>query len=214
MLAKETISFWFQSLQNYICRGLEELDGKAKFVEDNWTREEGGGGRTRVIENGAVFEKGGVNFSAVYGEAPEFLKKESESSESGFFATGVSLVIHPVSPLIPIIHMNVRYFEMGEKVKWFGGGIDLTPIYVSADDALFFHQQLKQTCDKYDATYYREFKKWADNYFFIKHRNETRGIGGIFFDKLAPATKHSLEQCFNFVKAVGESLVPIYSEIV
>jgi coproporphyrinogen III oxidase len=214
MLTKETISFWFQSMQNYICKGLEELDGKAKFTEDNWKRKGGGGGRTRVIENGAVFEKGGVNFSAVHGEAPDFLKKDSHSKAADFFATGVSLVIHPASPVVPIIHMNVRYFEMGEKIKWFGGGIDLTPIYVNADDAIAFHQQLKDICDKYDARYYREFKKWADEYFFINHRNETRGIGGIFFDKLTDAAKHSLEQRFNFVKAVGESFLPIYSDIV
>jgi coproporphyrinogen III oxidase len=214
VLSKEDISVWFQSLQHSICLGLEELDAKAKFVRDKWTRETGGGGITRVIENGAVFEKGGVNFSEVYGETPEFLKKDSGIDLAVFYATGVSLVIHPLNPMIPIIHMNVRYFEMSEKMKWFGGGIDLTPIYVAEDDARFFHQQLKKTCDKYDSAYYPQFKKWADDYFFINHRNETRGVGGIFFDRLMPSTTHSFEQLFDFVKAVGEAFLPAYSEIV
>jgi coproporphyrinogen III oxidase len=131
-----------------------------------------------------------------------------------FYATGVSLVIHPLSPMIPIIHMNVRYFEMGDNLKWFGGGIDLTPIYVVEDDARFFHRELKQTCDRFDVAYYPEFKKWADDYFYIKHRNETRGIGGIFFDRLMASSHHSLDQRYDFISAVGETFLPTYSEIV
>jgi coproporphyrinogen III oxidase len=214
MISKETISVWLQSLQHSICSGLEDLDGKARFVLDNWTRRGGGGGVTRIIENGAVFEKGGVNFSEVYGEAPDFLKKESGTDSEIFIATGVSLVIHPVSPFIPIVHMNVRYFEMGEKIKWFGGGIDLTPVYVVHEDIQYFHQQLKKTCDKFEPSYYSEFKKWADNYFFIPHRSETRGTGGIFFDRLMPSSHHPLEQRFDFVKAIGETFLPTYSEII
>jgi coproporphyrinogen III oxidase len=213
-LSKEIISDWFQSLQDAICSWLETLDGVQSFKEDKWTRQGGGGGRTRVIQNGALFEKGGVNFSAVYGEAPDFLKKEIRTKANEFFASGVSLVIHPESPMIPIVHMNVRYFEMGDNVKWFGGGIDLTPIYVVEEDARYFHEQLKKTCDRFDAAYYPEFKKWADDYFFIKHRNETRGVGGIFFDRLTPSSRHSLEERFDFVKAVGETFLPAYSEIV
>jgi coproporphyrinogen III oxidase len=214
VFSREIVSVYFQSLQHAICEGLEKLDGKAKFVHDNWNRQGGGGGITRVIENGAVFEKGGVNFSEVYGQAPEFLKKESSSELDLFYATGVSLVIHPASPMVPIIHMNVRYFEMGENVKWFGGGIDLTPIYIVEDDARFFHQQLKQTCDKFDGSYYTEFKKWADDYFFIKHRNETRGVGGIFFDRLMSSSHHSIQQRFDFIQAVGETFLPAYTELV
>jgi coproporphyrinogen III oxidase len=214
VLTKEIISDWFQSLQDAICSWLETLDGKETFKEDKWSRQGGGGGRTRVIQNGALFEKGGVNFSAVHGIAPEFLKKEIRTKANEFFASGVSLVIHPESPMIPIVHMNVRYFEMGSNVKWFGGGIDLTPIYVVEEDACYFHQQLKKISDRFDAAYYPEFKKWADDYFFIKHRNETRGVGGIFFDKLAPSSRHPLEERFDFVKAVGETFLPVYSEIV
>jgi coproporphyrinogen III oxidase len=213
-LSKEIISDWFQSLQDAICSWLETLDGEKTFKEDKWTRQGGGGGRTRIIQNGALFEKGGVNFSAVYGEAPDFLKKEIRTKANEFFASGVSLVIHPESPMIPIVHMNVRYFEMGDSVKWFGGGIDLTPIYVVEEDARYFHEQLKKTCDRFDAAYYPEFKKWADDYFFIKHRNETRGVGGIFFDRLTPSTKHPIEERFDFVKSVGETFLPAYSEIV
>jgi len=213
MISKEEISKAFQKLQDKICTGLEALDTKSKFAEDLWTRPAGGGGRTRVIQDGNVFEKGGVNFSAVFGQAPEFLKKELKDSESEFFATGVSIVIHPQSPFVPIIHMNVRYFEMDE-TKWFGGGIDLTPIYFFEDDVRFFHKHLKSVCDKFSKTYYTEFKSWADNYFFIRHRNETRGAGGIFFDHLKPTSEVSVDRLFDFVLATGESFVPVYSEIV
>lgn len=214
MLTKEEIADWFKSLQDNICNALENEDGGAVFIEDIWERQEGGGGRTRIIQNGNVIEKGGVAFSAVHGPLPEFLGKElgTLNIERGtFYATGVSIVIHPKSPMVPIIHMNVRYFETGDNIKWFGGGIDLTPHYVNETDARFFHQHLKVVCDKFDQAYYTEFKKWADDYFFIKHRNETRGIGGIFFDHLKPTEKRTIEQLFNFVKAVGESFAPVYT---
>jgi coproporphyrinogen III oxidase len=222
MLTKEQITDWFKSLQDVICRELEQADykggtgGKGKFKETFWEREEGGGGRTRILEHGNIIEKGGVNFSAVHGTVPSFLKKETIeniSDETTFFAAGVSIVLHPSNPMVPIIHMNVRYFEMSTGVWWFGGGIDLTPHYVKEEDACFFHNVLKTTCDKHDANYYHDFKKWADNYFFITHRNETRGIGGIFFDKLNEVKGKSKEQLFAFVQEVGSSFAPIYTHL-
>lgn len=222
MLSKEIIASKFEALQKGICAAIEKADGGALFSIDNWDREEGGGGLTRAIEDGKVIEKGCVNFSAVHGPLPQMLYHElsiSPNVKCDFFATGVSIVMHPQSPLVPIIHMNVRYFEVlvpegTKKIAWFGGGIDLTPHYVVVDDAKFFHQQLKNTCDKHDATYYPDFKKWADDYFFIKHRGETRGIGGIFFDKLTEDASHSLNDRFDFVIAIGESFVPIYTSLI
>lgn len=209
---KEDVVPYFKSLQDNICKGLEQLDGEAKFKEDLWQREGGGGGRTRIIENGKVFEKGGVNFSEVFGIAPEILSKEKQN----FFATGVSIVIHPNSPMVPIIHMNIRYFQLGTS-EWFGGGIDLTPIYVNEEDAYYFHQTLKTTCDRFHPSFYPEFKKWADEYFFLSHRNETRGIGGIFFDYVGmkpEQLKIPFGQFFEFVMAVGNVFLPIYSHLV
>lgn len=224
---KNEVVEYFKLLQDSICKGLEQLDGSAKFREDLWQREGGGGGRTRVIENGNVFEKGGVNFSEVFGKAPEFMKSEIlNPGAEDFFASGVSLVIHPKSPMVPIIHMNVRYLELspspvvgeGQGVKsWFGGGIDLTPVYVDEDDAKYFHQTLKTTCNRFHSDFYPDFKKWADEYFFIRHRNETRGVGGIFFDHIGrePKTlKIPLGQFFEFVMAVGNVFLPIYTHLV
>lgn len=209
---KEHVVAYFKSLQDNICKGLEQLDDIVKFREDLWEREGGGGGRTRIIENGNIFEKGGVNFSEVFGIAPEFLSKAKER----FFATGVSLVIHPNSPMVPIIHMNVRYFQLGTS-EWFGGGIDLTPIYVNEEDACYFHQTLKTICDRFHPSFYPDFKKWADEYFFISHRNETRGIGGIFFDFIGMTPENlkiSFGQFFEFVMAVGNVFLPLYSHLV
>lgn len=221
MITKEKIVTDYQAIQDEICRALDAVDGKAKFEQELWQREGGGGGRTRVIQNGNVFEKGGVNFSAVDGQLPEAIKKSLKIDQDDFFATGVSIVIHPNHPLVPIIHMNIRYFEMPstfapgrEPVRWFGGGIDLTPHYVFEDDAKFFHSSLKATCDKYNSGFYDRFKKWADDYFFIKHRNETRGIGGIFYDRLTATEETSWEDIFEFSKALGHSFVPMYTELV
>ncbi len=219
MLTKEQISEWFMQLQENICSALETEDGSGKFVEDNWKREGGGGGRTRIIQNGNVIEKGGVLFSAVHGPIPDFLKKDtipttsSQQPTTTFYATGVSIVIHPENPMVPIIHMNVRYFEMDNGVWWFGGGIDLTPHYVIEQDAKFFHSALKNACDKHNENYYAEYKKWADDYFFIKHRNETRGVGGIFFDKLNQKQNLTKEQLFEFVKEVGNTFAPTYTKL-
>lgn len=213
-LKKEEIADWFRSLQLHICSELEAEDGKARFVEDTWERPGGGGGHTRVIQHGNVFEKGGVNFSAVHGELSDKIISALGLNDNRFFATGVSIVIHPINPFVPIIHMNVRYFELGDGTYWFGGGIDLTPHYIQKDDARFFHHALKSTCDRFDASYYPEYKKWADDYFYIKHRKETRGIGGIFFDRLKEDADHTKEQRWDFVRAVGETFAPTYRHLV
>src|ERR1700712_3888846 len=220
MISKEHISAAYQLIQDEICAALEQVDGKAKFEEEKWEREGGGGGRTRIIQNGDIFERGGVNFSAVHGQLPHTMQKALNVEQDDFFATGISIVIHPNHPMVPIIHMNVRYFEMPSSiddenpVRWFGGGIDLTPHYVIEDDARFFHQSLKDVCDKFNHDFYHRFKLWADDYFFIKHRNETRGIGGIFYDRLTVNDDLSWEQIFEFSKAVGRSFVPVYTELV
>ncbi len=209
MLTKEHIAARFRTLQDDLCRHLETADGRGIFSEDNWTRPEGGGGRSRVIE-GQVIEKGGVMFSAVHGPLPEALAKNMQLPPTDFFATGVSVVLHPHSPMVPIIHMNIRYFETGTGRWWFGGGIDLTPHYVVPADAQFFHQQLKATCDGFNPAFYPQFKQQADDYFFIRHRQETRGVGGIFFDYLDEKSGLSQENLFNFVVAVGETFAPTY----
>src|SRR3954464_15319808 len=183
-ISRTHIADWLKGLQDSICNAIEIADGASTFEEENWTRAEGGGGRTRIIRNGNVIEKGGVLFSAVEGEAPEFLFKEQAHSAAEnltavvrprFFATGVSIVIHPQNPMVPIIHMNIRYFEMDGGTRWLGGGIDLTPHYIVKEDAAFFHSELKKVCDKHHANYYNKFKAWADDYFYIPHRKETRG---------------------------------------
>jgi len=214
---KTQISTWFQGLQSRICTALEEADGKSNFQIDTWEREGGGGGTSRVIENGNLIEKGGVNFSAVFGESPAQILKLMQLEPADFFATGVSIVLHPKNPLVPIIHMNVRYFEMSNGIYWFGGGIDLTPHYVFNEDAIFFHQSLKIACDKHHASYYPEFKKKADDYFYIPHREETRGIGGIFFDHLKDVNtktkKITKQDRWDFVREIGEAFAPIYTKI-
>ncbi|MBC7914883.1 MAG: oxygen-dependent coproporphyrinogen oxidase [Pyrinomonadaceae bacterium] len=215
MIRKEEIARQYQLIQDEITSALNDLDGSAKFQEELWERDGGGGGCTRILQNGNIFEKAGVNFSAVYGQLPEPIKKAFKVEEDSFFATGISIVIHPNHPLVPIIHMNIRYFEIDENTRWFGGGIDLTPHYVFEEDARFFHQSLKTVCDKFKADFYSKFKAWADDYFFIKHRNETRGIGGVFYDRLTPDTAGiGWEEIFEFSKAIGRSFVPIYSELV
>jgi coproporphyrinogen III oxidase len=210
-MLKEEIALRFQTLQDSICRGLEDADGKATFIEDLWQREGGGGGRSRVISQGNIFEKGGVNFSAVSGRTPAQLGSEHLGSQ--FFATGVSIVIHPENPHVPIIHMNVRYFETDGGIFWFGGGIDLTPIYIYPEDARHFHQTLQETCNKFNPEHYPRFKKWADDYFFLNHRHETRGIGGIFFDHLGK-TGEDRQQSLEFTFAVGETFLQAYLPLV
>ena len=219
MITKEQIAEHYQQIQNEICAGLELADGEGKFQEEIWNRDGGGGGRTQIIQNGNVLEKAGVNFSAVHGKLPDSIKKAFGVSDDDFFATGVSIVIHPNNPWIPIIHMNIRYFEMlgesGKEMRWFGGGIDLSPHFVIEDDARFFHRSLKHTCDKFHSDFYFKFKNWADDYFFIKHRQETRGIGGIFYDRLNPQnTGLEWVDIFEFSKAVGRTFLPVYIELI
>ena len=199
-------------IQDRICAGLEEVDG-TKFQQDVWHHKGGGGGRTRVIQ-GNVFEKGGVNFSVVTGPIPHMMQDRMKAGATQFFATGVSIVIHPVSPQVPIIHMNIRYFESDRGDQWIGGGIDLTPIYVNDAQAKQFHLTLKETCDAFSPLYYPSFKELADDYFFIKHRHETRGIGGIFYDYLKPDLHTSMETLWNFNTSVGNTFLKSYLPIV
>jgi len=209
-IRKEQISEEFKTIQDHICSELEMEDGLAKFQEDLWQREDGGGGRTRIIKEGNIIAKGGVAFSAVHGPTPEKILKKLKLQKADFYATGVSIVIHPKSPMVPIIHMNIRYFEMSNGTYWFGGGIDLTPHYVDLEDARYFHSQLKTTCDKYNPAFYPKFKKWADDYFFLPHRNETRGVGGIFFDRLVANEENDFGSLFDFVKSIGYLFPKIY----
>nr|WP_183761289.1 oxygen-dependent coproporphyrinogen oxidase [Pedobacter zeae] len=212
---KEEVAERYKQIQDEICRGLEIADDKGKFEEELWERNGGGGGRTRIMQNGAIIEKGGVNFSAVHGQLPDAVKKAFNVTEDDFFATGVSIVIHPNHPLVPIIHMNIRYFELNEETRWFGGGIDLTPHYVFENDARFFHHKLKQACDEFKADFYPKFKIHADDYFFIKHREETRGIGGIFYDRLKPQnTGLSWQEILDFSINIGETFLPVYTELI
>jgi coproporphyrinogen III oxidase len=214
-MQKEDIRDWLKNLQHEISAAIEKADGGGKFIGDRWERPGGGGGDSRVLTNGNIIEKGGVNFSAVYGRTPEAILKTLNLPASEihpeFFATGVSIVMHPVNPMVPIIHMNVRYFEMSNGRWWFGGGIDLTPHYVVEEDARYFHKQLKNVCDRHHSSYYSSFKKWADDYFFIRHRNETRGIGGIFFDYLKDDEGFTKDSRFEFLKSVGNAFAPIYT---
>ena len=217
---------YIQNLQDQICKGLEDVDGTTKFREDLWERPEGGGGRTRVIENGAVFEKGGVNISAVHGKLPDSMQKLFNVGEADFFACGLSLVLHPKSPMVPTVHANWRYFEMYDtstslstgprKViqQWFGGGQDLTPYYLFEEDAKHFHQTCKTACDKHNPNFYPKYKKQCDAYFWNAHRNEARGIGGLFFDYCKATEEMSIENWFNFVTEVGNSFLEAYVPIV
>lgn len=210
---KHKIAARFRQLQDDICGALEIADCGGRFMEDNWTRPEGGGGRSRVLE-GQTIEKGGVMFSEVHGPLPEATAKAMNLAPTDFFATGVSIVLHPHSPMAPIIHMNVRYFETsGGERWWFGGGIDLTPHYVVDEDARYFHSALKEVCARFSPDFYTNFKQQADDYFFLKHRRETRGVGGIFFDYLDEKTGLNQEQLFHFALAVGETFAPVYAEL-
>ncbi|MDB9781094.1 oxygen-dependent coproporphyrinogen oxidase [Flavobacteriaceae bacterium] len=208
-----------ENLQDSITSKIEEVDGLAKFEEDIWQRQEGGGGRTRVIENGAIFEKGGVNISAVHGELPEVLRKQFNADEGTFFACGLSLVLHPINPMIPTVHANWRYFEMydttGKMVtQWFGGGQDLTPYYLFDEDAIHFHTVCKNVCDSYSPDFYSTFKKNCDDYFWNTHREEARGLGGLFFDYLKATNSFTILDRYNFVTAVGASFLESYLPIV
>ncbi|MBN2869199.1 MAG: oxygen-dependent coproporphyrinogen oxidase [Flavobacteriaceae bacterium] len=210
---------YIQDLQNTITAGLEAIDGNAKFEEDIWVRPEGGGGRTRVIQNGNVFEKGGVNISGVHGKLPDSMQKYFGVEDADFFACGLSLVIHPKSPMVPTVHANWRYFEMYDQDgnivdQWFGGGQDLTPYYLFEEDAKHFHQVCKTACDKHNPEFYPKYKARCDEYFHNTHRNEGRGIGGLFFDYCKATEEMSMENWYDFVTEVGNSFLEAYLPIV
>ncbi|MBL4856952.1 MAG: oxygen-dependent coproporphyrinogen oxidase [Idiomarina sp.] len=205
------------SLQDAICQQLAQADGEQSFQEDSWDRPGGGGGRSRIIKNGAVFEQGGVGFSHVYGEKmpASATAHRPELEGRDFNACGVSLVMHPENPMVPTVHMNVRFFiaqkEGEEPVWWFGGGFDLTPFYPFDEDIIEWHQQAKNALDSVDEKLYPEYKAWCDDYFFLKHRDEARGVGGIFFDDL---NDRSFDECFSVIKAVGDAFTKAYLPIV
>ncbi|MBO0320862.1 oxygen-dependent coproporphyrinogen oxidase [Muricauda sp. CAU 1633] len=216
---KDKFYAYIQQLQDTITSKLEELDGTAKFQQDFWEREEGGGGRTRVIENGAVFEKGGVNISKVHGPLPKSMQNYFGVEDVDFFACGLSLVIHPKSPMVPTVHANWRYFEMYDKDgnivdQWLGGGQDLTPYYLFDEDALHFHAVCKKACDAHNPEFYPTYKKKCDEYFWNTHRNEARGVGGLFFDYCKATEETSMEDWYNFVMEVGDSFLDAYAPIV
>ncbi len=211
---KRRASDWFSTLQSRICTGLEGFEAQATFRSDVWTRPDGGGGHTRVLEGGALIEKGGVNTSEVHGELPAEFAKTLPGDGTAFWASGVSLVIHPRNPHVPTVHANFRMIQQGE-VAWFGGGADLTPYYPHEEDAVHFHRTFKAACDRHDPTYHPRFKKWCDDYFYIPHRKEHRGVGGIFFDRLTPEDSgHDSEANFAFVQDVGEAFLKAYLPIV
>lgn len=216
---KDKFYNYIQQLQDTICSGLEQADGKAVFKQDLWERPEGGGGRTRVIENGNVFEKGGVNISAVHGKLPQTMQNYFGVQEADFFACGLSLVLHPKNPFVPTVHANWRYFEMydasGNVIQsWFGGGQDLTPYYLFEEDAKHFHQVCKTACDKHNPEFYPKYKKQCDEYFWNAHRGEARGVGGLFFDYLKPTETQTSEDWYNFVTEIGNSFLNGYLPIV
>ena len=216
------------SLQHQLCRELERLEADKgtppkKFQVDRWSRKEGGGGISCVLQDGKTFEKAGVNISVVHGKLPPPAVKQMrsrgknlpEDRELPFYAVGVSCVVHPVNPMVPTVHFNYRYFEVdigeGKKMWWFGGGTDLTPYYLSEEDAIHFHSCLKEACDKTDPSYYAKYKKWCDDYFNVSHRGERRGIGGIFFDDLDTLPQ---EECFKFVSDCAASVIPSFIPLV
>lgn len=217
---KDQFTEYIHDLQDRICRALEQADGKATFTEDRWERPEGGGGRTRVIANGAVFEKGGVNTSVVYGDVTDAMRTQLKIDGAKWFACGLSLVIHPLNPFVPTVHCNYRMFELyNEKDevidRWFGGGTDLTPYYLFEEDARHFHQTYKDVCDRFDPGFYSRFKKVCDDYFVNTHRNnERRGIGGIFYDYQRPNEDKDVAFWVNFGKACGDAFIQAYVPIV
>ncbi|TBX36786.1 oxygen-dependent coproporphyrinogen oxidase [Rahnella victoriana] len=213
----QQVKTFLLKLQEHICQKLADADGKGQFAEDQWVREEGGGGQSRVLTNGAVFEQAGVNFSHVSGATlpASATAHRPELAGRSFQAMGVSLVIHPLNPYVPTSHANVRFFiaeKPGEApVWWFGGGFDLTPYYGFEEDARHWHLTAQQLCQPFGDDVYPKYKKWCDDYFFIKHRNEARGIGGLFFDDL---NSPDFDTCFNFMQAVGNGFTDAYLPVV
>jgi coproporphyrinogen III oxidase len=236
--SKQRVASFLRSLQDSICQKLEATDGGGTFQQDEWERPEGGGGRSRVMREGNILEQGGVGFSEVWGEhlPPSILNQRPEAAGHKWFATGTSMVLHPRNPYIPTVHLNYRYFEAGP-VWWFGGGIDLTPYYPFLEDVVHFHRAMKDACDRHNPEYYPTFKRWCDEYFYLKHRQETRGIGGIFYDYQdgkgalyqgsdpnGPAGRYSAqvgtpaprswEELFGLMQSCGNAFLPAYLPIV
>jgi len=219
MTTREAFEMYLSKLQGDLCAALEKLDGKAVFNEDRWIRAEGGGGTSKIIENGNVFEKGGVNISAVHGVLPVAMQQSFSVPESDFFACGLSLVMRPLNPYVPTVHANWRYFELynreGERQDcWFGGGCDLTPYYIFEEDAKHFHATLKEVMDSFDMRLYPKYKQQCDEYFVNKHRgNEMRGIGGVFYDYLRPEDGMEEKRLFEFQQANGNAFLQAYLPI-
>ncbi|MDX1472913.1 MAG: oxygen-dependent coproporphyrinogen oxidase [Reinekea sp.] len=213
----DPVKQYLLGLQDAICTGLETADGQATFKEESWQRPGGGGGRSRIIENGALLEKGGVGFSHVMGDQlpPSATASRPELAGARWQAMGVSLVMHPENPFVPTSHMNVRLFvaekEGMDPVWWFGGGYDLTPYYGFDEDCIHWHQTAKQACDPFGKTVYRDYKQWCDEYFYLKHRDEPRGVGGIFYDDL---NKWDFDTSFGFMQSIGNSYLPAYLPII
>ncbi|EPX61243.1 Coproporphyrinogen III oxidase, aerobic [Cystobacter fuscus DSM 2262] len=205
---KKQMADHIHALQDEICGALERLDGKARFREDHWTRPGGGGGRSRVLEDGEFLEKGGVSTSVVFGELEEAFAGKLQGEGRTFWAGGLSLVLHPRNPHVPTVHANYRFIHQGSKA-WFGGGADLTPYYLQEEDAVHFHRVHKEACDRHDPSYYPRYKKACDQYFYLRHREEARGVGGIFFEN----TGEELEREFAFVKDVSRAFLPAYLPI-
>jgi coproporphyrinogen III oxidase len=216
---KQAVHGYLLELQERICAALEEVDGRQRFGEDLWEREEGGGGRSRVLRDGAVFEQAGVGFSRVHGSGlpAAATAQRPDLAGRGFEATGVSVVLHPRNPYVPTAHMNVRYFAAEKSwsgdapVWWFGGGFDLTPVYPFEEDARSWHRQASQVCEPFGPEVYPRFKRWCDDYFYLRHRGETRGVGGLFFDDLA---EWGFGRCFEFLRRLGDAFLPAYLQIV
>lgn len=213
----EEVGEYFRSLQQRVVHALEDVDGKEKFRSDDWERNAGGGGRSRVLADGAVFEQAGVGFSRLFGSEmpPSATKARPELAGHGFQAMGVSLVLHPKNPYVPTAHANFRFFcaeaDDGEPIWWFGGGFDLTPYYPFHEDVLHWHRMARDACSKFGDEVYGKYKKWCDEYFFLRHRNETRGVGGLFFDDL---NNWKFDRCFEFTRSIGDQFLPAYLPIV
>ena len=216
---KEQFVAYIKDLQNTITSEIEAIDGGAMFKQDLWERPQGGGGRTRIIENGTVFEKGGVNTSEVFGELPKSMQTYFGVKEADFFACGLSLVLHPLSPMVPTVHANWRYFELYDKSgaivdSWFGGGQDLTPYYLFEQDAMHFHKTCKAACDIHNPLFYPKYKARCDAYFYNPHREEARGVGGLFFDYCKKTPQMQIKDWYNFVTQIGDSFLDAYLPIV
>jgi coproporphyrinogen III oxidase len=208
----QQIKDYLLNLQGKICTAIENEDGTKKFITDNWQYTQGGGGISKVLEDGALIEKAGVNFSHVLGNKlpPSATVQRPELIDKAFQALGVSLVIHPRNPYVPTVHMNLRFFCAENNVWWFGGGFDLTPYYAFEEDCKHWHQTAKAACDPFGANIYPQYKKWCDDYFYLKHRNESRGIGGLFFDDV---NQWGFDHCFEFIKSIGDHFLLAYLPI-